>query len=1337
MSVTTIDGFAKQYIALARTRGLTPRNPITFLFRPNANDQTDVYQVVVSLTEPSFSEKPYNLIWIDANSGSPQYQYVLRRTSHVSDGNHRGSWVSVPDYASLFNSKQFFRRVVENAGDLGIEEGDLEIPHATTNRIGSVQTKTDPADAEDPIAVSGSDPRMSDPRYPTNHDHPDYPRTMIRLNSSAFVEVASSNQPQPGYVLAIVDQDPANANKYIGKWIKPVSDNVEWESPHLMNLRISLPGSASYMSDNSSVKLAIDAEWSDRIEHNPTGVVWTIQENVIGVTISEDGTVTAPDLSADVVLKVTATKIDPVYGNTVTATYDLLIKNAFIPNDELVSIAIIGSSSLLYKQKETYSVTARYKSGAVATVQPNNFTSSKTDVLSLVGLVGTAQKVATDTVSTLTATYTYNGVDFTATKDVTVKAQVMTKLEILGQDTIASQASASYTFKVTWSNGDTEMVTANSFTASPATYTAIDANVVTARKETAQDRAVTLNASYTSGSQTITGTKPITIIHEAEEIFVTALAIQGANTIRSGESANYTFLATYSDGHTRTVDPLTFTADRLDIVTIVNKTVTAGTVTADVPVVLSASYKEGTHTVNATLNLTVVNVVPVVDLTKIQIIGPSSVQEKTQTGYTVLATYSDGHTETVSPNEFRLQATNQYATFDNSTLTVGAVPVATSSVTIYASYTENGITKTATLPVSIVGNPPTVVSLEVRGADQMNENSTSPYTAWSIYSDGSEVQVASPMWSVIQGSAFASIAQTGVLTAGEVTQDSTALIRATAGGLTAQKSVLIKNVVVISLLSVQPAAPTPAYAFNDAAQTAKDLHSTLTFSDNSTREGTSAELSYTLPAATAQYFEIVAGGTTGWRIRTTKALNGFYGSLTFTVNVTATVGGVTKTGTVSFTVTGPTDTVSTVDIVGPDSITEGGTAGEYYVRVTRLSGTVVEYTATNPTWTLPQGAAYAQLLSGTTASRTKVNVPANTISQNQTATLRAANVTVDGTAYTPEKTIQIINQAETITKRELVGPTAVNKGETGTYVLRLTLSGGSTVDLTPVVSRSSGSSTAFTFNGTDKIVGNTVTSAQQTIIVGTASYNSQAQTANLTVTNTPAPATPDSVTITGSDSIIGGVNTQYTGTATMSDGTTPDVTADSGSVWSVAVKSGTATGLSVVGGLLKSNKVTADAVVTITLVYTKNGVSKTATKDVTLKKEQVADLGARFGYRTKVTSVTNYDAQFVSGLQNALTLSGQQTLTCPANTSTSSNNVFFYVAWPKSLGYGYFVESAQGFAGSWDGALEFDDFNFAGPAEVQINGVDYVVYRNDFPFDNLAYTFKLTYGSSTPGSGTA
>ena len=95
-----------------------------------------------------------------------------------------------------------------------------------------------------------------------------------------------------------------------------------------------------------------------------------------------------------------------------------------------------------------------------------------------------------------------------------------------------------------------------------------------------------------------------------------------------------------------------------------------------------------------------------------------------------------------------------------------------------------------------------------------------------------------------------------------------------------------------------------------------------------------------------------------------------------------------------------------------------------------------------------------------------------------------------------------------------------------------------------------------------------------------------------------------------------------------------------------------------------------------------------------------------------------------------------------SNASTSANNKFGYVAYPKSLGYAYVrqrasLAGAYGFAGSWDGAMEFGDFNFVGAAEVTIGGVPYYIYRNDWPFENNQYYFSFTYGSSNTLSGIA
>ncbi|UAW53272.1 hypothetical protein pEaSNUABM30_00154 [Erwinia phage pEa_SNUABM_30] len=129
------------------------------------------------------------------------------------------------------------------------------------------------------------------------------------------------------------------------------------------------------------------------------------------------------------------------------------------------------------------------------------------------------------------------------------------------------------------------------------------------------------------------------------------------------------------------------------------------------------------------------------------------------------------------------------------------------------------------------------------------------------------------------------------------------------------------------------------------------------------------------------------------------------------------------------------------------------------------------------------------------------------------------------------------------------------------------------------------------------------------------------------------------------------------------------------------------------------------------------------------------EYGPRFGIHDKVLSIQDYNDTFFRSLTTILGESSPQTITCPPNESTSDNNRFFYVAWPKRLLYGYFQETAQGFSGSWDGAMEFNDFNFQGAAEVSLGGFDYVVYRNDFPFDSLDYVFRIKYGSTSPKSG--
>ena len=150
------------------------------------------------------------------------------------------------------------------------------------------------------------------------------------------------------------------------------------------------------------------------------------------------------------------------------------------------------------------------------------------------------------------------------------------------------------------------------------------------------------------------------------------------------------------------------------------------------------------------------------------------------------------------------------------------------------------------------------------------------------------------------------------------------------------------------------------------------------------------------------------------------------------------------------------------------------------------------------------------------------------------------------------------------------------------------------------------------------------------------------------------------------------------------------------------------------------------------------GAEKERSQTVLVSVPEGGQFSPRFGLHDKVTSIEGYDSAFFKSLTTKLGTEGEQFITCPPNSSTSDNGKFFYVAWPKSLGYGYFrdyTSGSYGFSGSWDGAQEFNDFNFAGPAEISLEGFDYIIYRNDFPFDSVDYVFSILYGSTTPGSG--
>jgi hypothetical protein len=370
----------------------------------------------------------------------------------------------------------------------------------------------------------------------------------------------------------------------------------------------------------------------------------------------------------------------------------------------------------------------------------------------------------------------------------------LSALAIAGPASVNENSSASYTATATYSDGSTKAVATTASWSENSTFASIAGGTLTASAVTG-NQAVTITASYTDGGVTRNDTHAVTIV---DLTVLSSLAIAGPASVDENNTARYTATATYSDGTSRTVTA-SWSEDSA-FATISAGTLTAGAVTGNQPVRITASYTEGGVTRNDTHNVTIVDLTV---LSSLAIAGPASVNENSTAPYTATASYSDGTSKAVTAAA-SWSEDSEFASMASPTLVAGEVS-GNQAVTITASYTEGAVTRTAVHAVTIVDltpPPPTLTSLAIAGPASVNENSTGSYTATASYSDGSSKAVtASATWS--EDSAFATIAA-GVLAAGEVSGNQALTVAASYsdGGITRSATL------PVAIVDLTPPPPT-------------------------------------------------------------------------------------------------------------------------------------------------------------------------------------------------------------------------------------------------------------------------------------------------------------------------------------------------------------------------------------------------------------------------------------------------------------------------------------------------------------------------------------------------
>jgi|GEM_PF-589804 len=167
---------------------------------------------------------------------------------------------------------------------------------------------------------------------------------------------------------------------------------------------------------------------------------------------------------------------------------------------------------------------------------------------------------------------------------------------------------------------------------------------------------------------------------------------------------------------------------------------------------------------------------PPTTLESLSISGPDSVSEGSTASYAATARFSDGSSQPAT-NSSDWSENSLYASITGSgVLTTSLVP-SEQTVTITASYTFDGVSKTAFVVVTILPTSTTLESLSISGPDSVSEGSTASYAATARFSDGSSQPATnSSDWS--ENSLYASITGSGVLTTSLVPSEQTVTITA-------------------------------------------------------------------------------------------------------------------------------------------------------------------------------------------------------------------------------------------------------------------------------------------------------------------------------------------------------------------------------------------------------------------------------------------------------------------------------------------------------------------------------------------------------------------------------
>lgn len=320
------------------------------------------------------------------------------------------------------------------------------------------------------------------------------------------------------------------------------------------------------------------------------------------------------------------------------------------------------------------------------------------------------------------------------TKTVTVQMglQDVRLLEIVGPDSIVSSSSGDYSVVAHHSGGSTVIsadITVTSPYATMSGHTLLPRNLV-------ENQTVGLYCKAVIGGITYSANKLVNLRYLDPNAYLIALTISGEDRLKEGSAHQMYATAFFSDGSS--TDVLALWKSSSPVAVVENGLVSTKLVEGETDVTISASY--GFRNIVVTADHEAVIYPEFLQLSYIQVYGPTTVYELEKATYACLAVLSDGSSVKVVPE----WTTSQFSIGLNGVLNTGIVK---EDLPVVISAKYQGIIQN--FPIVVKRPEVSLQALIVDGVSTIREGGIATYKAYAQYTNGTVLEI-NPQWSLAQ-----------------------------------------------------------------------------------------------------------------------------------------------------------------------------------------------------------------------------------------------------------------------------------------------------------------------------------------------------------------------------------------------------------------------------------------------------------------------------------------------------------------------------------------------------------------------------------------------------------